>query len=315
MASPIRFTAVAGPLAVAAVLLALAGCEVAAPSHQAASAPPSAVPTGTSQHSLTIDHRDRTYRLYRPRSLPGQPVPLVLVLHGALGSGKQAETDYGWDAKADAGHFVVAYPDGYHRTWNAGGCCGPAQTADVDDVGFLTGLVRTVSGDLPVDPHRVYATGISNGGLMAYRLACRTTVFAAIGPDSATMLAPCDSPAPLSVIHVHGLADQSIPFQGGPSRSAQQVDWPPVQPVIDGWRSVDGCAAPSTTTDGPVTTATASCPAGRAVELVTIAGAGHQWPGGRPNTAGENLLGLDEPSTALNATATIWSFFAAHPKP
>ena len=312
MASPIRFATTIAPLALAAALLVLAGCDAASPSRPAVS--PSPLPAGTSRHSLTIDHRTRTYRVYRPRSLPAGPVPLVLVLHGALGSGRQAETDYGWDAKADAGHFVVAYPDGYHRTWNAGGCCGPAQTADVDDVGFLTSLVHTVSGGVPVDQHRVYATGISNGGLMAYRLACSTTLFAAIGPDSATMLGPCPSPAPLSLIHVHGLADDRIPFAGGPSKSAQAVVWPPVQPVIDDWRSVDGCAAPATSTAGPVTTATASCPAGRAVELITIAGAGHQWPGAKPNTAAENLLGLDEPSDAIDATDTIWSFFAAHPK-
>jgi polyhydroxybutyrate depolymerase len=301
--------------ALLAVLLvvALVGCDGTAPSHRPAPAPP--VPAGSSQHSLTVGGRQRDYRLYRPASLPrSAPVPLVLVLHGAVGTGRQAEDDYGWDGAADAGHFVVAYPDGYRRTWNAGACCGPAQTAGVDDVGFLTGLVRAVAGRLPIDADRVYATGISNGGLMAYRLACETTLFAAIGPDSATMLGPCPAPAPLSVIHVHGLADDRIPFDGGTSRSAQTVDWPPVPPVIAGWRTVDGCPPPTTATAGPVTTSVTACAAGRAVELVTIAGAGHQWPGGRPNTAAERLLGLDEPSTALDATATIWSFFTTHPK-
>lgn len=255
----------------------------------------------------------RSYRLYRPASL-ATPAPLVIMLHGALGSGRQAEADYGWDAEANAGHFVVAYPDGYHRTWNAGGCCGPAEASHVDDVAFITKLVAAVSAELPIDRSRVYVTGISNGGLLAYRLACDTRLFAAVGADSATMLGPCPSPAPVSVIHIHGLADRSIPYHGGYSASAQKVDWPPVPGVIADWRATDHCGSPVITTEGPVTRSAARCPHGRAVDLVTIAGAGHQWPGAKPNPIGERLLGLDPPSTALNATRTIWDFFAAHPR-
>ena len=64
-----------------------------------------------------------------------------------------------------------------------------------------------------------------------------------------------------------------------------------------------------------VTTSTANCPAGRTVELITIAGAGHQWPGAKPSVLAQKLLGTDPPSAALDATAVIWRFFAAHPKP
>jgi polyhydroxybutyrate depolymerase len=147
---------------------------------------------------------------------------------------------------------------------------------------------------------------------MAYRLACDTDVFAAIGPDSATMLGSCPSPAPISVIHVHGTADKRVPYNGGQGEGVAHVDGPAVPALIAGWRATDDCASPVSTTRGKVTTSTADCAAGRAVELVTIAGAGHQWPGGVSRPVAQRLLHLDPPSTALDATETIWRFFAAH---
>jgi polyhydroxybutyrate depolymerase len=180
----------------------------------------------------------------------------------------------------------------------------------VDDVGFVTAVVAAVPG---VDPARVYATGISNGGMLAYRLACDTTLFAAIGPDSATQLGTCPSPAAASVIHIHGTADRNIPYDGSPGQGFAHIHAAPVPEVVASWRAVDGCPSPTSTTDGAVTTSVATCPGGRAVELVTIDGAGHQWPGSAPRALG-GVLGLDPPSTALDATAVIWGFFSAHPK-
>jgi polyhydroxybutyrate depolymerase len=115
------------------------------------------------------------------------------------------------------------------------------------------------------------------------------------------------------VIHIHGTADRSIPLDGSPGQGFARIDGPPIPDVVAGWRAVDGCAAPTSTTAGAVTTSVATCPGGRAVELVTIDGAGHQWPGSTPKRLGR-LLGLDPPSTALDATAVIWAFFSEHPK-
>jgi Esterase PHB depolymerase len=142
--------------------------------------------------------------------------------------GQQAQKSYGWDAEADRGHFVVAYPDGLDRAWNTGGCCGTPGRANADDIGFITAMVSAIERELPVDANRVYATGISNGGIMAYTLACHTTIFAAIGPDSATELGGCPAPAPLSVIHIHGTADKNIPYQGGEGDGVAHIDGPPV---------------------------------------------------------------------------------------
>jgi polyhydroxybutyrate depolymerase len=305
-----RLSMMAGALL---AVTALAGCSAAA--RPAADPPPGPVlAAGSSTHSIEVGGVSRTYIVYRPASLPAA-APLVVMMHGGFGSASQAEKSYGWDAEADRGHFVVAYPDGLNHAWNTGGgCCGTPGRTNADDVGFITAMVSAIERQIPVDAARVYATGISNGGIMAYTLACRTAVFAAIGPDSATELGRCPGPHPLSVIHIHGTADKRIPYQGGEGEGVAHIDGPSVPSLNARWRDIDHCAAPAVRTAGAVTTSTASCPAGRAVELITIAGAGHQWPGSAPRPLIQRLLGTDPPSTALNATQVIWQFFAAHPR-
>lgn len=271
------------------------------------------VPVGSSTQHIESGGRQRTFRLYRPAGLT-DPAPLVVMLHGGFGSAAQAEDSYGWDAEADSGHFLVAYPDGVNHAWNGGGgCCGTPASSGVDDVAFISAMVALVRGEVPVDPSRIYATGISNGGIMAYRLVCDTKLFAAIGPDSATLLGGCPAPAAVSVIAIHGTADHNIPYNGGPGDGFGHIDGPAVPTVIADWRAVDQCSTPSATVAGTVTTSLATCPSGRAVELITIAGAGHQWPGSASKPVIQRLLGLDAPSKALNATDVIWRFFAAHP--
>lgn len=298
----------------------------AAPSTAGASAAPdaAAVPAGTSSRTVRVDGRERTYRLYRPAGVPlTGPVPLVVMLHGALGSGEQAESAYGWNAAADRGGFLVAYPDGLNRAWAVGPeCCGAPARDGVDDAGFVIRLAETLTAELPVDPGRVYVTGISNGGMLAYLLACRTDVFAAVAPVAATLLGDCPTPRPVSLIHIHGDADRTVPYAGGPGRPVNagggklptKVDGPPVPELAARWRAADRCDPPARRTDAPVTTVEARCPDGRGVTLITVAGAGHQWPGAAPRGNGR-LLRLDPPSTALDATDTIWRFFQAHPRP
>ena len=308
-------------------LLLLAGCtgrrldrNTQPPPTGATASAGQQVAVGKSTGTMTVGGQERTYRLYRPAGLSSS-APLVIVLHGAAGTGQQAEDSYGWDAEADSGKFLVAYPDGIRRTWNVDpDCCGVAARDNVDDVGFLTELAGSF-GTL-VDKSKVFATGISNGAMMSYRLACDTKIFAAIGPVSGTMINKCTDPTPLSIIHIHGTADKTIPYNGGPgkrdnagagSRLPAKIDGPSVPSLIATWRKTDNCSAAKTSTSGPVTISTSTCANGRAVELITIAGAGHQWPGGRPAPLAQKLLGLDPPSTALQATPTIWKFFAAHP--
>jgi polyhydroxybutyrate depolymerase len=330
-----RLAALTAALAALTVTLAAcgssSGSSAAAPTSHPASAQPStapsatvpavSIPVGKSTHSMSIGGLQRSYRVYRPKDLPAS-APLVVVLHGALGSAQQAEDSYGWDQQADTGHFVVAYPDGYHRTWAAStGCCGPAAAQHVDDTAFITAVVHQITASLPIDPDRVYATGISNGGAMDYRLACDTGIFAAIGPDSTNLLGDCPAPDPISVIHIHGLADETFPFNGGKGKrdnggtGAHPADTSgvPIPQMISSWETLDQCAAAVSHPSGAVTTSIASCPQGRSVELITIAGAGHQWPG-HPGPKGPVSSQLDPPFMGLDATQTIWDFFQAHPK-
>lgn len=266
-----------------AVLLTVSSCAASG-----SAAPPSA----SGVHTLNVGGLDRSYRLYVPAGLPAS-APLVVMLHGGFGSAEQAERAYGWDQLADWAKFVVAYPDGIGRAWNSGGgCCGRPARDGIDDVGFIAAAVGDISANVGIEATRVYATGISNGGMMAYALACNTGTFAAIGPDSATQLDPCLSPRPTSVMHIHGTADRLIRYDGAPGVGFAQIDGPPVPDVNAFWRNVDRCATPGVASNGPVTTSTAECPDGRAVVLVTADGGGHEWPS--------------------FATPTLWQFFSGH---
>ncbi len=276
-------------VAVLGVVLLVAGCfgrDVAKPS---------GFVDGTSVHTISVGGHDRTYRLYKPKALPPS-TPLVVMLHGGFGNGAQAEKSYGWDELADSSKFVVAYPDGLNRAWNVngGGCCGRSAKEGIDDVAFITAAVADIGRNVGIDAARVYATGISNGGIMSYTLACETAIFAAIGPDSATQMNACDSPHPTSVMHIHGTADRLIRYDGGRGAGVAHIDGPPVSQLNTFWRNVNHCSTPASTTSGPVTTSTAGCPDNRSVVLITVDGGGHQWPG--------------------FATAKLWEFFAAHPR-
>lgn len=297
-------------LVAVALLVLLAGCGVARP--EPSSQASSALPSGVSEHTIGVASGQRTYRVYRPETIPGASgYPLVVMLHGGFGSAEQAERSYGWDDLAAAKGFLVVYPDGLDRAWDAGSCCGAPARKRIDDVGFLTAVVAQLQALVAIDPARIYATGMSNGAMMAYRLACETTMFAAVAPVAGDQLVGCADAAPASLLHIHGTADTNVPLDGSPGQGAGKVDGPPIADVVDGWRQRDGCGAFATTVKPPVTTRTAICPDGRSVELVLVEGAGHQWPGsdktGNP--------GADPPSDAFSATQLIWDFFSRHPKP
>ena len=166
-------------LLVAGALLVSGGCLGR---HSASGAPEGGIPVGQSSHSVQSGGLARTFRLYRPAGLSGT-VPLVVMLHGGYGDGAQAESAYNWDGQADAGRFLVAYPDGMDRAWNAGTCCGIPKNRNIDDVGFITAMVGAIEAQMPIDPARIYVTGMSNGAMMALRLGCQTDLFAAVAPE------------------------------------------------------------------------------------------------------------------------------------
>jgi polyhydroxybutyrate depolymerase len=299
-------------LLIPALTVVLGGCLGGG--HASGTPGAQSIPVGHSTQTIESGGVSRTFEVYRPPGLP-DGAPLVVMLHGGFGTGAQAEHSYHWDTEADNGHFLVAYPDGLNRAWNAGTCCGEPQHVNADDVGFITAMVGAIEQQIPVDRARVYATGMSNGAMMALRLGCQTDTFAAIAPVAGTLLTDCSHARPTSVLQIHGTADDRVPYNGGPGKAFAangnpRVDGPSVEAVNATWRGIDGCGQPSSSTTGAVTTQTAGCADGRTVELISVADAGHQWPGGEPSPVAQRVAGIPAPSTALDATDTIWQFFA-----
>ncbi|CAB4760114.1 unannotated protein [freshwater metagenome] len=277
----------------------------------------------------TPDGRTRTYRVYVPSSLvAGQPAPLLVALHGGLGSSAQFEENSGFDALAEANRFVVVYPDGIGsrpdgtgpQTWNGGYCCGPAARDRVDDVGFIRRLLDALGTELNLDPARIYAAGHSNGAIMAYRLACELADrIVAIGVQAGSLGVDTCTPArPVSVIHLHGTADTNHPIDGGAGNGVAGVAFRPARAAVEALAAADGCAAiPVAATvpsnrDLAVTTWTA-CRSGTEVRYVIVEGATHAWMGHpAASAAGEAFVG--EPYRGFDASRAIWSFLAAHPR-
>jgi polyhydroxybutyrate depolymerase len=286
-------------LAVTSIAALLTGCGI-----RDGGADP-ATTSRTESRTIEVDGVDRSYRVHIPQQLSADPA-LVVMMHGGVGSAKQAERAYGWNDEADAEGFVVAYPDGESRSWNAGDCCGGAEREGVDDVAFIAALVAELQGEFDIASDRTFATGMSNGAMMSYRLACETDLFAAIAPVAGTIVTPCAAPTPTSVLHIHGLEDGSVRMDGEPGDGIADVDGMPVAEVNALWRAADACAEPQVTDEPPVTTSVSDCADGRHVVLVTVADAGHQWPG---SVAREGAT--DQPSDAFDATTMIWEFFDA----
>lgn len=307
-----RFVRALSALVLPALVVVLGGCLGGG--HALGTPGAQSIPVGHSTQTIDVGGVSRTFNVYRPQGLP-DGAPLVVMLHGGFGTGAQAERSYHWDSEADGGRFLVAYPDGLDRAWNAGTCCGEPQHVNADDVGFITAMVGAIEQQIPIDRARVYATGMSNGAMMALRLGCQTDTFAAIAPVAGTLLADCSHARPTSVLQIHGTADDRVPYNGGPGKAFSangnpRVDGPPVEAVNATWRGIDACGQPTSSTNGSVTTHTAGCADGRSVELIAVAGAGHQWPGGEPSPLVQGIAGIPAPSTALDATDTIWQFFA-----
>jgi polyhydroxybutyrate depolymerase len=271
---------------------------------------------GTEQHAIAWGAARRTYLLHVGAELLGGSRPqLVVVLHGASLSAAQTERYYHWDDLADARGFAVAYPQGIHDAWNAGSCCADAPRRRTDDVGFIAAVMADATSRSGADPSRVYLTGVSNGAMMTLLYECaRPGRLAAIGSVAGTFTSPCDHPPPIPFIAVHGLADQAVTFEKTSStvESGPHIRLPAAE-TIDRFLASDACHDPQTLTAGTVHTLTATCAPGLSVEVITIDGAGHQWPGATIESARLAVDGPNNhPSRAINATAELWSFFSAH---
>src|SRR5437763_11962372 len=144
-------------------------------------------------HSLAVDGLKRSYFVHVPAKIDaGRPAAVIVALHGATMNAPMMSWFTGLNEKADEAGFIVVYPNGTGShaslTWNGGNCCGPAMQNNIDDVSFIRTMLDELSRTLPVDPDRVFATGMSNGAVMADRLASELADrFAAIAPVAGPM--------------------------------------------------------------------------------------------------------------------------------
>ncbi|MEE6134996.1 PHB depolymerase family esterase [Mycobacterium sp. 050128] len=261
---------------------------------------------------------DRTYVMHVP---PGDPVGLVLSLHGGGGSGKGQKGLTDFDAVADANKLLVVYPDGYDKSWADGRGASPADRRHVDDVGFLVGLADKLRNDYNIAPGHVFVTGMSNGGFMSNRLACdRADVFSAIAPVAGTLGVgvACNPSQPVSVWEAHGTADPLVHFNGGDVRGRGGLSHSiSVKSMVDKWRSADGCQGDPVAQvlpnvgDGTVVhrIESTACAAATEVVLYQIDNGGHTWPGGKQYLP-KAVIG---PTTrVLDGSESIAQFFLAH---
>ena len=258
--------------------------------------------------SIPYDGDYRTYLLHLPSGYTGiSDLPLIVAMHGGFGNAYSMESISQLTIKADAEHFIVVYPEGVKggflnaSSWNAGWCCGFASSSNVDDVGFIDSLLNTLIGDYSIDTNRIYATGMSNGGFMSYRLACELSDrIAAIAPVECSMtMTSCTPNRVVPIIHFHSYLDTHIPYDGGIGSGPSNHYNPPIDSVLNVWASNNSCGILNDTiiNNAQYTlTKWTDCDCETEIHCYITQDGGHSWPG----VGG---------SAYINATDLMWTFF------
>ena len=281
----------------------------------------SPAPSGTTTYSFIHDGQTRVYNLHVPSGLNrGTPAPLLIELHGGGSSGDNIDRLTGFYALGDQKRFVVAAPSGIGKSWNDGRLETAASSGGADDVGFISEMIDRIAGQVPIDRSRVYVAGMSNGAIMAGRLACelsdRIAAIAQVaGTASVAVAARCDPGRAVPVLEIHGTADPLVPYGGG--TVAPQLGTGRGQVVgVDAWASFwvannSASPAPRVSAIGPDTTVRTWSGATPRSDVVfyRVDGAGHTWPDGIQYLP---RLIIGPTSHSFDASATIWQFFAAH---
>jgi polyhydroxybutyrate depolymerase len=277
--------------------------------------------------------RERAFIVYVPASAQlSRSVPLHISFHGSNSNARIQLEFTALNNSADQHGFIVVYPYGSGVRerllfWNGGFCCGDAHSMESDDVGFVRAMLDELYRLLPIDAERIYASGMSNGAMMAYRVANEMSdVFAAIAPVAGPMALHVEEVQPkrgMPVIHFHGDNDEFTPFTGGTGpRSVTNVEHHSIPVTIEAWATVNQCSAmkngvatPSISELRPVVDDGTIVELhdygigrdGAEVLLYFIRGGGHTWPSRppRPYYLGKSTQNLD-------ANEVMWEFFSRH---
>ncbi len=312
--------------------------------------------TGDYDFSIYHDDLKRNYKIHiPPKYNPNFAIPLVMVFHGGAGNMERAPKYFQFNPKADKENFIIVYPEGTGveiggkllGTWNGGDCCGPAYDNNIDDVGFIEQMLEKIENDFNIDTKRIFATGMSNGAIISYRLACEMSdKIAAIAPvASIGHYKNCQPTRQVPILHIHGLDDPCAPYDGcsncvscvvsylsrlGITTKKRVSSAISVPDYLNMWKKINNC---SNETEIVYVNKDANCVmykkcANNAdIELCSVKNMGHVWPGktsygidscqNKPDgylcKAWEETVG--EINDSLSANDIIWDFFKKHHLP
>lgn len=282
-----------------------------------------------SERKLKVGELERSYLVHVPPSYSkDKPAALVFVFHGGGGQAKQMIRFTGMAALSDQEGFIAVFPDAVDGNWNDGRNADsiPSQRDKIDDVGFVAAMIDALSKEFKIDPKRVYATGISNGGFISERLGAQLSDrFAAIAPVASGMapwIAENFAPKePVSVLILNGTEDPLVPYHGGPvvRDRGKTID---TDEIVKKWAAHNQCSDKPEVDDLPDRDPNDGTRIKRStwtkgknateVVLYSIQGGGHTWPGGTQYLP-ERVVG--RVCRDIEAEKIIWEFFAKHPKP
>lgn len=277
---------------------------------------------GTYTLSLVHNGLERFYILHIPKNYQANKrAPLLVAMHGGGGSmDYQADNSkYKLISKSEEVGFIALFPNGTSKfksgkfaTWNAGKCCGYARDEKIDDVGFIRAIIQKTKSQLSIDDRKIYATGMSNGGMMTYRLACEMSdVFTAMAPVAGTdNTQECKPVRSISLLHIHAQNDDHVLFNGGIGKGANEdksaiTDFNSVPNSINKWVQLNSChPTPKRVLEkaGAYCDEYSGCKNNVAVKLCVTETGGHSWPGG-------NKPRGEKPSNAISANDMMWDFF------
>lgn len=278
-----------------------------------------AYPPGHIHARLQSGGVNRSYLLYVPSTLdPSRPAPLVISIHGFASWPQNQSWVSRWNRLAEQYGFLVAYPagTGLPLRWNTGLIAASSGGA-AQEMAFINDLIDTLLKQYNLDPNRIYANGLSNGGGMSHLLACRLSErIAAIGGVAGAYIDPpggCQPARPVPVIAFHGTADPIVPYEGGPLRH-EDARLPQVASWAAAWAERNGCAPqPQALPEAGEVSAVryTGCAQDSEVVFYSVHGGGHTWPGGEPLPQA-----ITGPTTRdVDASALMWDFFSRHPLP